>query len=371
MTTAIQVQRKDLIAKLSNIKDDNISIADIAISRQRLLEALRLQTEDILTINYGNVSWQDDGSKDSRDLEPTPCIQFSCNHTTMRFLNHPKPTHKNGTFSVPAIPLNFIDHLDTAKVELTGIPLNTLELIKALTFVLPCVATDHTREVLECILFDSGNDVIKLVAADGFRLGVSKVIANGIPTDKVLLQIADIQRLLTFLKAIKPTGKGKSKCYPEVYLAYDYKTVKFSTGQGSIELDKQTYTFPDYPQLIPADGTKIEFIANDMLQAVKALKHIANDGSGIIRLTFKIFDTYGKITLTAKSGYDENESTTECDALVESDCKIAVNANYLLDLLNLCKDTRVTMRLTTPSSPMVFDIDANRQWTIMPMLVQW
>lgn len=367
MTTTIQVNRKDLIAKLSSIKDDNISIADIAISRQRLLEALKLQTEDRLAINYGKVSWQDDGSEGSRDLEPTPCIQFSCNHTIMRFLNHPKVKYGQ---ELEVIPLNFVDHLDTARVELTGIPLDTQELIKAITFVLPCVATETTRPVLNCILFDSDNDVIKLVSADGFRLGINKVAAKGVPTDKVLLQVTDIQKLLTFLKAIKPIGKGKSKCYPGVYLAHDYKAIKFSSANGSIELDKQIYTFPDYPQLIPADGNKIEFISNDMLAAVKALSHIAKDGGGIIRLQFQKHDTAGKIILTAKSE-DRGESSVECDAIVESDCKIAVKANYLLDLLSLCKDTRVTTRVKHYTAPMVFDIDDNRQWTVMPMYVQW
>ena len=57
MTKAIEIPRKDLIGKLSSISDDNVSIQGITIDRHRLLEALKLQTDDLLTINYGKASW--------------------------------------------------------------------------------------------------------------------------------------------------------------------------------------------------------------------------------------------------------------------------------------------------------------------------
>lgn len=367
----IKVLRENLIAKLSNIKDDNISIADIVINRQRLLQVLKLQSDDMLTISYGKVSWYDEGFSNPANhqyqspcrVENEPCVQFSCNHTTMRLLSKPKVKWGNE----PTItPLNFVDHLGT---ELLGIPLDTQELIRALTFVLPCVATETSRPVLNCVLFDSGKGIIKLVAADGFRLAVAKIVAKGMPSDKVLIQLADIARLMTFLKAIKPIGKGKGKVYPEVYMSHDYKTIKFSTKSDSIELDKQVGTYPNYALLIPKDGTKIQFISNDVLEATRALSHIANDGSGIIHLVFSVGQPMGKITLTAKS-IEFAESSVECDAIVKADCKIAVNGKYLIDLLSRCKDTKVIVRVKHYTNPMVFDIDG-KVAVIMPMYVQW
>jgi len=310
MTTQIKVLRENVIKSLSSIKDDNVSIADVAINRKRLLEALKLQNEDMLTINYGKVSWGDYNKYTEYNIEDETCIQFSCNHTIMRFLN--RPTVKYGEPKV--IPLNFIDHRTAAQVELTGIPIDSQEFIEALSFVIPCIASERTRPALNCILFDSDKDVIKLVSADGFRLGISKITAEGIPTDKVMVDMADIQRLMVFLKAIKPISSGKGKYYPEVYLSYG-KTIKLSTKDGSIELEKQDFTFPDYQKLIPKDGTKIEFIASNMLEAAKALSKIANNGSGIIRLQFNAGDPCGKIQLTARSE-ELGDSTVECDAIV-------------------------------------------------------
>jgi len=249
LTTQIKVLRENVIKTLSSIKDDNVSIADIAISRKALLSALKLQNHadaDILTIKYGKVSWREEGKYGTSEVNGESCIQISCNHTTMRFLN--RPARKNG-YEQKITPLNFVDREVYIKPELTGTPLDTQELIKALSFVLPCVETDEIRPVLACVLFDSGNDTLKLVSADGFRLSVAPIPASGIPQDKVLIHHKDISRLLTFLKALKPIGKGRGKYYPEVYLSYDYQAIKVSVENGSIELEKQTGNFPNYALL--------------------------------------------------------------------------------------------------------------------------
>ena len=373
MTTQIKVPRENMIKTLTSIKEDNVSIADIAISRRTLLAALKLQTDaDLLTINYGKISWRESSEKHGiSEVTGEPCIQISYNHTTMRFLN--KPAGKSW-LEPKIIPLNFVDQADYTKPKLIGTPLDTQELIKALSFVLPCVEKDEIREVLACVLFDSGNDTLKLVSADGFRLPIVPMVAKGIPQDKVLIHHTDISKLLTYLKAIKPAGNGKGKYYPEVYLAYKSKAIKFSSDNGTIELQKQKGTFPDYERLIPKDGNaKIEFISDDMLQAVKALSNIANDGSGIIRLQFQVGSPAGKILLTANSSIysdDQHKASVECDAIVESDCKIAVNTKYLVDLLKLCGQVRITLRVKTPSDPMVCEVDGKTE-VIMPMFVQW
>jgi len=370
MTTQIKVLRENVIKTLTSIKDDNISIADIAIDRKALLSALKLQNHadaDMLTIKYGKVSWREEGKYGTSEVNGESCIQIACNHTIMRFLN--RPTYKR-LVDMKVTPLNFVDQETYTKPELTGTPLDTQELIKALSFVLPCVNKDEMRPVLACVLFDSGNNTLKLVSADGFRLTIVPMPASGIPQDKVLIHHTDIRRLLTFLKAIKPIGKGKGKYYPEAYLSYDCETMKFSAENGSIELGKKTGNFPNYALLIPKEGIPIEFISNDMLQAVKSLANIANDGSGTIQLQFKAGKPVGKILITAKSE-EYATSTVECDAIVKADCRIAVNYHYLKDLLSLCRDSKIALRIKDESSPMVFEAGDNI-CVIMPMhLYEW
>ncbi len=83
---------------------------------------------------------------------------------------------------------------------------------------------------------------------------------------------------------------------------------------------------------------------------------------------------YGKVILTTKNSQyndEQSESSAECDTKVEADCKIALNTKYLIALLSQCGDNIVDARLTTPSSPVVFNIGSDRQWTVTPMFVQW
>ncbi len=365
MANSIQVNRKDFIKQLSSINYDNVGIAGITIDRARLIQALKLQTQpgaEVLTLNYGRVKWE--VAKDTTYYQvDEPSIQFSCNHTVMRFLNRPKVK-----YGEPKVKhLNFVESLDQTKTELSGVELDTQVLITALTFVLPCVAIEVNRPVLNCVLFDCQDDTITLVTADGFRLGVVKVSGKGIPANKVLIDSSDIIKLIKFLKS-NTSGKGKSKTWLPVYVSFTDDKVTFSADTGVIEFDRQLGDYPDYTALIPKDGTKIEVIASAMLGATKTLTTIAKDGSNIIRMQFQQGQP-GKAMLTAKSE-ELGDSSAECDAIVEADCKIGINGNYLIDILKVCGDSRITLKLTTPSSPMVFELDGKIE-VIMPMFVQW
>jgi DNA polymerase III sliding clamp (beta) subunit (PCNA family) len=176
--------------------------------------------------------------------------------------------------------------------------------------------------------------------------------------------------LITFLKSIKPQGHGKTKIYPEVYLSIKDDFLTFMSSDNAIDLHLQVGNFPEYSQLIPKDGTRIECIASELNEAVKALSPYCRDGSGIIRLQFSIYNESGRIKVSARSE-DLGESATEVDALVQADCRIAVNCNYLMDLLRLCGDNRIVLKMTTPSSPIVFETSDNHVSVIMPMFAQW
>lgn len=378
MNNEIKISRKDLIHKLSGITDDNVSIGNVAINRHKLLSVLRLQPEDgddMLTITRRRVSWHDkyktqthwgDGSWIVSKVKNEPCIQISSNHTVMRFLNRPKV--KAG--AEPEItPLNL--NSNTIQSKLSGTLLDTQELIEAINFVIPCIGNEPHREVLQCVLFDSNKDAISLVTADGFRLTSAKITARGIRKGKVLIHAKDITKLTALLKSIKPIGKGKAKLYPQVYVKYGRKYITFSTAGDSIKLDKQTWIFPNYKPLIPKDGTKIKFISRDLLAATRALSHIAKDGSGIIRLQFQRRKPHGKILLSANGWDGDNKSTAECDAIVPASRKVAINTKYLMDLLRLCPNEIVIVRVKHHTNPVVFDIDTNKQAVIMPMFVQW
>ncbi len=379
MTTQIKVLAENLIKQLSSLDEDNVGIAGIEFSRKKLLVALKLQKDaDVMIISYGMWSyhydyehkcpetgwqgkdgiirnWESTGSVKvdyparweykPYTREPTPCIQFEMTangvHQIMRFAHSPVTTRPgNGKTK----HLRFIDYTETPKpkVELTGIPLDTAELIRALQFALSGVATEESRPVLCCVLFDCGNDVIRLVGADGFRLPIATIPALGVAVDKILIHSSDITRLIKFLKGTI-TGRGKSKCYPDVFLSVgqDNTTVYFAAENGKIHFDRRDFTFPNYSQLIPTEGTKIEFVASELLQTTESLNGFSKDGSGIIRLEFND----NKIKASARSEYG-GESTAEMDAKVPDARKIGLNAKFLTDAISACPSTQLIMEFS-------------------------
>lgn len=366
---SLQLDRKQFITKLASIKEPNVTIGDIVIDRQKLLAVLRLQNhEDILTLAYGKVSWK---NGKQYDVYEQPCIQFNCNHTTFRFLNRPRKTRGYSPVVPETKPLNFVDHRNNQQAELTGIVIDTQQWLKALSFVIPCMEkNEYGRPNLQCVLFDSGNDTIKLVTADGFRLGHAELPAKDIPAEKVMIVNTDIVKLVAFLKSIKPIGKGKSKYYPDIFLTYQDKSIKFATTDRYLELEKSPLKFPDYERLIPQHGTHIEVIASDMLQAVKAVSTTAKDGSGIIRLQFTANYPIGKVTISSKSE-EIGDTTADCQAKVERDCKIAVNQKYLIDCLSQCKDNLIDLFITRESNPIVIHNNIDQFQVVMPMQVVW
>jgi len=366
----IQLDRKQFIKTLSSIKEDNVSIANVQITRRNLLEALKLQTQDgsdIMTLTYGKMSWQ--GKKESKYdshyvvIDNEPCLQFNCNHTTMRFLNRPVMTRQG---EIKVIPLNFTQPI----TEYSGIPINPQDLLDGLNKVSHCMASETIREVLHAILFESTSEYLKLVAADGYRLGVVKLDISGLPQDKVIIDRDDITRLLAFLRAVKPTGKGRLKEYPEVYLSYNENSITFQSVNGILELPVmgKKYHYPDYEKLIPTTGTHIEFIASDMLQSAKALSNVCKEGSGIIRLYCSKYPD--RITLKARSE-QLADTESECPARVDVEHQIAVSVNYLMDFLKTAKDNLIDLFLQGSSYPMVFYNTENYCETVMPMFVQW
>jgi DNA polymerase III sliding clamp (beta) subunit (PCNA family) len=366
MTTTLKLQRDTLIKSLSGIKDDNVSIAGVTIGRKVLLEALKLQDNENLIINYGKLSWGDDiGS--NHGLEPESALQFTCGRQTIRFLNRPQGKHAQ---TKEPTSLNFVDYRETTVQDISGVAVDTRGLLDALIYTLPCVATGFSRPLLNCICFESKDNILTLAAADGFRLAVVKLAVKDIPEFRVNIHSQDISRLITFIKSIKPQGRGKAKTYPEVYLSIKDDSLTFISSDNVLDLPLQQGNFPEYSQLIPSGGTRIECIASELNEAVKALSPYCRDGSGIIRMQFSIYNDSGRIKLSARSE-ELGESTTEVDAIVQADCRIAVNNKYLISLLNLCGDNKIALKMTTPSSPIVFETSENHTSVLMPMFVSW
>lgn len=349
----ILLSRKHFIDRLSNALSENIQIGDIVIGKRNLIEALKLQTDDVVSIQYGKSTWSNSNVQDK------PSVQISCGRTVMHFF---KCAVVQRNKPCEPIPLNFGGCHDTIK---SGVQLDIKVFQSALTNVLIFAEREGYRDNIHSVLFESQDNNLNLVACDGYALNRIPVNVNRIGTHKAIVSYESCKKILSLLRTLKPNGAGKSKVYPELFMTICNKNILFKSYANELTVPVSELTYPDYEPLIPTNGSKVEFIASELLQAVKTLNITAKDGSGIIRLEFKD----NKITLSSKS-YDIGESTVDCDAIVESDGRIAFNATYLIRYLTTCKNARIIGLWKSQHDGMRFTYN-NNIFALMPMQVQW
>jgi len=341
---SVSVNRKEFIKQLQSIKEKDVSLFGIAVNKAKLTEALRLQNEDSLEITPGIVSWQYKakmygGHWSTHSVDNEPCVQFSCDHTSFRFLNRQADIRKQ-----PAV-------IQFGNNQASGYAVDAKALLKAITMVSPAIAEEETRPVLCAIYFESTGTMLHLTAADGFRLHTVKIKAK-IPKGDFLISKDDVQRVTKLLhKATAAT------------IATDQPTVFFSTGSQQVKCQKVIGRFPNYRKLIPDFDNPIVFNSQELWRSIKALPISA---SSIIRLFVKP----NQITLATRDEEEHETKTEFVNVKTKQECKIAINQHYLLDLLRVVGNQSITMRIKGTSYPVKFTWQ-NGQAVIMPMFVQW
>ena len=121
--------------------------------------------------------------------------------------------------------------------------------------------------------------------------------------------------------------------------------------------------------------TRADIDLQRMVQATRAASVFARDGSGIIRLIMTPGENGDEGSVSISSRAEEmGDNRGVVMAKVEGDeSKIAFNARFLTDVLNVMRGDDVVLETSTPSSPGLFRSDKLTGYShvIMPMYVQW
>lgn len=290
----------------------------------------------------------------------------------MELIEEPKGVHIkcanfeatiNGTAADEFPPIPSVD--DGASITIPG---DTLR--GALERVVFSAATDDSRPALTGVNVDITENSLTLAAADGFRMSVEKAeLANG-PADEVSCIVpartmSELQRLLT-----DPSGEVE-------FTVTESKTqALFKLANVEVVTQLVQGTFPDYEKIMPVShNTRADIDLQRISQATRAASVFARDGSGIIRMVMTPGNNGDEGSVAVSSRAEEmGDNKGVVVAKVEGDeSKIAFNARFLTDVLNVMRGDDVIIETTTPSSPGLFRSDklAGYSHVIMPMYVQW
>lgn len=247
---------------------------------------------------------------------------------------------------------------------------------EAIGQVVFAAATDDTRPVLAGVLCRFRGDTLTLAAADGFRLSVRELtLSSPAPSDVDVIVPA---RALTELGRIIADEEETEPV--EIIITPNKAQALFhvaKSGEDIVSIDLVSRliegNFPNYQQIIPRrdDATKAQVSTDDFLKATKVASFIARDASNVVKLQLSAGDdlTPGQLTVAATAAEVGDTMTTIESIIQGNSTQIAFNAKYLADVLSVVGDARVSLEVSSPSSPGVFRPVGDDKFThvIMPM----
>ena len=237
-------------------------------------------------------------------------------------------------------------------------------------------ATEDSRPVLTGVNAVLEGSTLTLAAADGYRLSVDRAPIMGNVADRIAIIIP--------AKAMNEVIRLMSDARDAVTMTVNAARSQVLFKSENTRLTSQLIqgTFPNYSQLIPADrATRTVVDADEFLRATKAAAIFARDASGIVRLQMTPVDAMpaaesapkGKLMVSARAE-ELGDDFGEIDANVDgAEAKIAFNAKYLIDILNVLGKGEIALDTNSPSSPGVIRplTDENFIHVVMPMYVNW
>ncbi len=249
-------------------------------------------------------------------------------------------------------------------------------LIAAMLAALPYVATDESRPVLSGVTLVLGSP-IEVAAGDGFRMS-HQVLGLSFPLEVKIIVPAHAVRILghVFAKTPRTPPSSADSLIPIIIakrqlhmaLAGENK-VRLDFGRtASVVINLIAGTSPEWLKLIPKGEPILQsqVFAPQLEAAVKRVRAIAKDGSGIVRMVF----ADGNLTVSARGEDQEISATIDTLNTQGEPGRMALNHTYLLDFLS-GKQGIVIVSQYDKMGPLVFQYQNSPRVLIMPMFVEW
>jgi len=231
--------------------------------------------------------------------------------------------------------------------------IGTGELADALNRVLPFVAKDDARPILQCVNFVAKEGKLTLVSADGFRLAVISLDCDEV--GQALVNRADLKGIASALRRAKRARvsfEAGGQSIGGYSLIIDTELIRYKWV--SVNGD-----FPDWQKLIPTEFNSIASF--DTLEAIKAVNSLKALSSG---KDYPIDLTIGDGKLVMANPDDKGQAELVAD--VEGQVKVRLDGEYLAQALKACGGL-VEFKLTNGYSPTLFSSNGY-QLVVMPMM---
>jgi len=211
--------------------------------------------------------------------------------------------------------------------------LDSGELLKSLTKLLPFSATNEGKRNLYGVLIETQDSGLRLVASDGFRLGYADTAAVVMKEESSMIPLYFAKLLQGILKLVPGS---------DVSIRADKSNVKIQGEYFELVFPRPDFDFPDYRRILPS-RFKAELKVNreELLEAINR-----STGADKVRLTRED----GVISITGKIG--EGNFTHKVNVAGEGEMRATYNPKFLKDALVAMDSELVTLEFVEPNSPL-------------------
>lgn len=222
-----------------------------------------------------------------------------------------------------------------------GIFIDGETFFRSLPQVTFAAAADEGRPILTGILTEFKKDSIEIVATDGFRLA-HKLIKIGSAGNQTLRVLIPKKTLEEVVRIISDETQDKAEKL-EISTSDNQNQIIFKMGQTTLSSRLIEGQFPSWDKIIPQKTEQRTVISkDDFLKGCKLASVFAKGDANTIKI--ETGDNKIKLFSEAKeSGFQE----TEIEAQTEGEkITIAFNSKYIIDVLNACPATQISIEFS-------------------------
>lgn len=254
------------------------------------------------------------------------------------------------------------DYPSIPKTEITSqIKVKSTDLKQAIKKVVFAASVSTTRPVLSGVYLNIIDNELKLVATDSYRLSEKKLkLENKAEQEiKSIIPSKTVHELLRLIEL--------EENLEEVEIINSSNQILFKIGNILLTSRLIEGVYPDYEQIIPKQTrTTIKLSSDEFVLTLKRINLFAKENNNNITLDVNKEGDLKISTSVTQIGKEESIIKT----IVEGeDNKIALNSQYLLDILSNLSDKEIILKINEKINPIIVQTEKEEGFVhiVMPL----
>lgn len=239
-----------------------------------------------------------------------------------------------------------IEYPSIPKTEITSqFKIKSNDLKDAIKKVVFASSISSTRPVLSGVYLNIKGNNFKLVATDSYRLSEKKIILEE-KIEQEIKSIIPAKTIHELMRLIELEEKIE-----EVEVINSSNQILFKIGNIFLTSRLIEGIYPDYEQIIPKEiKTTLELESDDFILTLKRINLFAKENNNNITLEV---NSQGELQINTSQTQIGSEKSIIQTKINGIENKIALNSQYLLDILNNLNTKEIILKMNEKINPII------------------